>query len=527
MISVIVPAHNAGQSLGKCLKALADQTIPTSLYEVIVVDDGSEDGTGAIAEGLGASVITQPRSWPAAARNAGIELAAGEIVCFTDADCAPKPDWLEEITAPFADPSIIGCKGTYATNQKEIVARFVQLEYEDKYDLLRGQSQIDFIDTYSASYRRDVLLANDGFDQKFPYLEDQELSFRLSARGYKMVFRPEATVYHLHSDTLVGYLRKKFRIGFWKAQVVRRFPERGLKDSHTPQSMKVQMGLMALLYLSILPAIFTRWAVIPLIVLALLFLLTSIPFSLKAWKKDRTIALLASFFMAARASALGLGYSWGVIRPRPGVSGEESTIGGLNYLAKRLMDIAGGLIGLSAAVLLSPFIGLAIKATSPGPMVFRQKRIGQGGRPFTMYKFRSMRAGAQEQLTELVDINELPEPAFKLEDDPRVTPVGHVLRRWSLDELPQFWNVFIGEMSLVGPRPEEAAIVALYNDIQRRRLSVKPGLTGPMQVYGRGDLPLNRRLDLELDYIDNYTVWRDIRIIILTIPALLSGKGAR
>lgn len=503
------------------------QTISSSLYEIIVVDDGSADGTGDVAEEAGARVIRQSRSWPAASRNAGIDSANGEIVCFTDADCAPEPDWLEEITAPFEDPSIVGCKGTYATRQKEIIARFVQLEYEDKYDLLRKQDHIDFIDTYSASYRRDVLIANDGFDRKFPYLEDQELSFRLSARGYKMVFRPEAIVYHLHSDTLTDYLRKKFRIGFWKAQVVRRFPERGIKDSHTPQSMKVQMGLMALLYPTLLSAFITRWAILPLAILTLLFFMTSLPFSHKAWKKDRAIAILASIIMAARATALGLGYGWGVIRPRPGVSGEESTIGGLNYLLKRLMDIAGGLIGLAAAVLLSPIIGLAIKISSPGPVVFRQERIGQGGRPFIIYKFRSMHVGAHDQLADLVNISELPEPVFKLSDDPRVTSVGRILRRWSLDELPQFLNVFVGEMSLVGPRPEEAQIVALYNDVQRRRLSVKPGITGPMQVDGRGDLPLNKRLELELDYIDDYSVWRDVRIIVLTIPAIISGRGAR
>jgi lipopolysaccharide/colanic/teichoic acid biosynthesis glycosyltransferase len=287
------------------------------------------------------------------------------------------------------------------------------------------------------------------------------------------------------------------------------------------------MAMMALIYLLMTSLFVTRWAALPLALLLFLFFVSSLPFSQKAWKKDRVIAVVASPMMAVRATALGLGYGLGVIRPRPGVSGEESTIGGLNYLTKRLMDIAGGLIGLTTAVLLSPFIALAVKISSPGPVIFRQERIGQGGQPFIIYKFRSMSVHAQDELASLVNIEELPEPAFKLEDDPRITPVGRVLRRWSLDELPQFWNVFVGEMSLIGPRPEEAQIVALYNDLQRRRLSVKPGISGPMQVDGRGDLPLNKRLELELDYIDNYSVWRDIQIIALTIPAILSGKGAR
>jgi lipopolysaccharide/colanic/teichoic acid biosynthesis glycosyltransferase/GT2 family glycosyltransferase len=527
MISIVIPAYNAAQTIGDCLDALLNQSIDRSLYEVIVVDDGSTDGTERIAKDRGAEVISQQRSWTAAARNAGVENAGGEIVCFTDADCVPNSDWIEKITSPFQDPEIIGCKGTYATRQKSLVARFVQLEYEDKYDLLNKQENIDFIDTYSAAYRREVLQANNGFDQRFRYVEDQELSFRLAARGYKMVFQPRATVYHLHSGTLVQYMRKKSKIGFWKAQVVRRFPERGIKDSHTPQTMKLQMGLAALLYLSALALVITQWAIYPLVVLALTFLLTTVPFVRKSWRKDRTIGLIAPFMMAARATALGLGYGWGVIRPRAGVSGQESTIGGLNYIVKRLTDIVGGVLGLIAAAVLGPFIAIAIKISSPGSIIFKQERVGQGGQPFTMYKFRSMKAGAQGQLQELVDISELAEPAFKLVDDPRVTRIGRILRRWSLDELPQFWNVLVGDMSLVGPRPEEAKIVALYNDLQRRRLSVKPGITGPMQVDERGDLPLNKRLELELDYIDSYSFWKDLRIIALTFPAIIRGKGAR
>lgn len=526
-ISVIVPAHNAEKTIANCVRALKEQTIPDSLYEIIVVDDGSSDGTARIAEAEGATVIRRERGWPSAARNTGISCAHGELICFTDADCVPASDWLHEISRPFMDREIAGCKGTYRSNQSELVARFVQLEYEDKYDLLAKQEYIDFIDTYSAAYKREILLANDGFDERFPYLEDQELSFRLAARGYRMVFQPQATVYHLHSSTVADYFQKKYRIGFWKAQVVRRFPERGFKDSHTPQVMKVQMALMASIYLALASALVSRWALPIMLILFVFFVATTLPFLRKFWIRDRAVALAAPVMMAIRATALGIGYAWGVLRPKPGVSGQESTIGGWNYLVKRTMDILGALIGLAAAIIASPLIALAIKLTSAGPVLFKQERVGQGGSIFTIYKFRSMNLNAQEQLDDLVDLDSLSEPAFKLRYDPRVTPVGHFLRRWSLDELPQFWNVMVGEMSLVGPRPEEAQIVAMYNDLQRRRLAVKPGMTGPMQVDGRGDLPMNQRLNLELDYIDNYSVWRDVVIIAKTIPALISGRGAR
>ncbi len=138
-----------------------------------------------------------------------------------------------------------------------------------------------------------------------------------------------------------------------------------------------------------------------------------------------------------------------------------------------------------------------------------------------------MQYDAEEALEELLPLEKLEEPVFKLKDDPRRTRVGRFLRRWSLDELPQFWNVFKGDMSLVGPRPEETRIVNYYSDWHRRRLSIKPGLTGPMQVNGRGDLSLDERVQLELDYIENYSLWRDLAIIARTIPAVLRGQGAR
>jgi lipopolysaccharide/colanic/teichoic acid biosynthesis glycosyltransferase/glycosyltransferase involved in cell wall biosynthesis len=526
LASVVVPAYNAGDTISACVHALQQQTIDRARYEVIVVDDGSSDATAGRAAEAGACVVQQPHRKSAAARNTGTRTARAEVVCFTDADCEPRSDWLASLLAGMADPSVAGIKGTYATRQRSLVARFVQLEYEDKYDLLRTKPTIDFIDTYSAAYRRDVLLANDGFDEGFQYVEDQELSFRLAARGYKMVFRPEAVVYHRHSATLASYLRKKFFIAYWKAQVVRRFPERGWRDSHTPQIMKVQMGLMALVLVSLVSLLLTLWSAVPLALLVAAFLLTTVRFTVKAWRKDRNVALVAPLLLAGRALALGFGYVWGTARPQPGVTGTQSTIGGVQYLAKRTVDVFGGLLGVLLMLALAPPIALAIKLDSPGPVFFRQQRIGQAGRPFTIVKFRSMAEGAEEMLAELLVLEELPEPVFKLTADPRRTRVGRFLRRWSLDELPQFWNVLRGDMSLVGPRPEEARIVAYYSDWHRRRLAIKPGVTGPMQVNGRGDLTLDERVRLELDYIDNYSFRRDLILLARTLPAVFHGEGA-
>ena len=193
---------------------------------------------------------------------------------------------------------------------------------------------------------------------------------------------------------------------------------------------------------------------------------------------------------------------------------------------KRVIDIFFSALFLALAAPVLLLSALLIKLDSPGPVFFRQVRVGKDGRRFTMLKLRTMSADAENELDELIDLDALDEPAFKIRDDPRVTRVGAVLRRLSVDEIPQFINVLKGDMSLVGPRPEEEAVVALYDERQRQRLVVKPGLTGPMQVAGRGELGFEERLSLDRDYVDNLTITGDIRILIRTPRAVIRGDGA-
>jgi exopolysaccharide biosynthesis polyprenyl glycosylphosphotransferase len=195
-------------------------------------------------------------------------------------------------------------------------------------------------------------------------------------------------------------------------------------------------------------------------------------------------------------------------------------------LIKRGLDIV---VSGVALVLLAPVFvvaAIAIKLDSRGPVIYSQLRAGLDGRPFLMRKFRTMVRDAEAQLAELVAFDTLAEPMFKLADDPRVTRVGRFLRRWSIDEAPQLFNVLGGSMSLVGPRPEQADLVERYAPEHRFRLSVKPGLTGPMQVYGRGRLRFQERLAVEREYIENLSLGRDLRILVMTIGAVLGGKGA-
>jgi exopolysaccharide biosynthesis polyprenyl glycosylphosphotransferase len=194
---------------------------------------------------------------------------------------------------------------------------------------------------------------------------------------------------------------------------------------------------------------------------------------------------------------------------------------------KRIFDVVVSGLALLVLAPLVAGIAIAIKLETPGPVLFRQRRIGQNGREFWLYKFRSMVADAEAQRAALAEHNEMDGPVFKMTDDPRVTRVGRWLRKTSLDEVPQFWNVLRGEMSVVGPRPPLPGEVKLYQRWQRRRLSVRPGITCTWQVSGRNEVDFSQWMELDLHYIDNWSLWHDLKIVLRTIPAVLLGRGAR
>jgi exopolysaccharide biosynthesis polyprenyl glycosylphosphotransferase len=195
-------------------------------------------------------------------------------------------------------------------------------------------------------------------------------------------------------------------------------------------------------------------------------------------------------------------------------------------LVKRAMDVVGAIALVVFGAPLLGLIALAIRLDSPGPVIFRQTRVGAGGKLFEMYKFRSMREGAEEELEKYYDLNEADGPLFKIRDDPRLTRVGRFLRRTSLDELPNLWNVLRGEMSLVGPRPPLPAEVSRYIEWQKRRLDGRPGMTGLWQVSGRSLLSFDETVLLDVYYIENWSLWLDFKILLRTIPTVFSGEGA-
>ncbi|MBI4317967.1 MAG: sugar transferase [Chloroflexi bacterium] len=210
----------------------------------------------------------------------------------------------------------------------------------------------------------------------------------------------------------------------------------------------------------------------------------------------------------------------------PLVSFKTSALCGWNEVVKRLFEAS--LVG-AAMIALAPLflvVAMAIKLDSPGPAIYRQTRVGRGGKSFQIYKFRSMRPNAEQLLPELMEFNEVAGPLFKLRNDPRVTRVGKLIRRLSIDEFPQLFNVLQGTMCLVGPRPPLPWEVEQYEEWQLRRLEAKPGITGLWQISGRSDLSFSDMVNLDLYYIDNWSLGLDLTILLRTIPTVLSAKGA-
>jgi GT2 family glycosyltransferase len=284
-----------------------------------VVNDGSTDNTVELVERYsGVRLISQPNAGPAAARNHGALEAQGTIILFTDDDCVPMPEWLNAMLRPFKDPEVVGAKGVYRTAQKSLVARFVQIEYEDRYRLMVGLSSIDFIDTYSAAFRRDRFLEMTGYDTSFPTAcaEDIELSYRMSARGWKMQFVPGAIVYHTHPDTLSRYLRKKYKFAFWRVHAVRKNPGKAVKDSHTPQLMKLQLLFPPTLLLAAAFDLVVRPALSASVIVLAVFLISTLPFAWRATRKDPAVGLASPAFLGARAWAQVLGVGCGLIYAR-------------------------------------------------------------------------------------------------------------------------------------------------------------------------------------------------------------------
>jgi exopolysaccharide biosynthesis polyprenyl glycosylphosphotransferase len=769
MISVIIPAYNAEKTLPYTLRALQNQTIPRELFEIIVVDDASTDGTAAVAREFGVRYRLQNKEGPAAARNLGVRIARGDIILFTDSDCIPREDWIEKMVKPFKDPVVAGVMGRYLTRQKEICARFVQLEFEERFRILKNFDKIDLVPSFAAAFRCSVFEEVGGFDAHYPLAnnEDVELSYKIASRGYTMVFLDDAVVYHRHPSTWKKYFGTKFSRAFWRTLVYKKFPGKILKDTYTPQSLKAQIVTSYLVLVSLIAFVFgLGWGITAVAVSAVLFILSCVPFIRRTYSHDPQISLASPLILFPKSIIFGCGIFVGliigserdtifpvilavsdglmsvaavvlgfwvrslifhtslvftkpveyfvpilmifpfvviivfkhmglyrvkvmysklqemiiflkgfavvalvvmagmfiikvnysrlllavvfltalpllgiariilkllhermvmkgvnatrvlivgsgetaqillekthnfpalgyyvvgfvaevgvgkrylgkeilgsvkdilkiveehqideVIIARPNLSREKvldliaqlekvdvgvklvsdlydivtsqtvidgiadipmieirrQRFGWLQNGAKYLMDYTLGTLLLIFSLPFWLAIAVIIKMESRGPVMVRVPRIGRKGRAFQLYKFRTLYRydAAVEKVVR--------------ENDPRVTRFGRILRKTRLDEWPQLLNLMLGQMSLVGPRPEIPEIVAEYKEWQKLRLEVKPGITGLWQIMGRKDLLLHQNLEYDFYYIKNRSLLLDFSILMRTIPAVLFG----
>ena len=311
LVTAVVPAYNAEKHIRQCLDALTRQDYPANRYRIIVVNDGSLDATATIVENEypSVSLLSQENAGPASARNTGAVSTKSDLLLFTDSDCVPRRDWVSRMVSSFTDLSVMAVKGAYRTNQRKLVARFCQVEFEERYEMLKRVDSIDMVDTYSAGYRRALFQELGGFDTRFPTAdsEDTELSYRLSEMGHRMVFNPCAIVTHLdHPASLARYGKVKFGRGYWRMRVYKMYPHKAVKDSYTPQSLKLQV-LTLFLAMAALPL----GGLVPAAVFLALFLLCCLPFIRFAFQRDPLVGVMAFSLLGWRALVIGLGVIWG------------------------------------------------------------------------------------------------------------------------------------------------------------------------------------------------------------------------
>jgi glycosyltransferase involved in cell wall biosynthesis len=310
-ISIVIPARNEGRRIAHCLHSLRNQSIAFDQYEVIVVDDGSDDDTADVARQNGARVIRQSKKGTSAARNRGIADALGNIVLFTDADCIAAPNWVEQLAMPLIHTEIHGTVGRIVTRQTHWLAILIQAELDERYSRMMQHEFIDFINSGNCGFKRSILCAN-RYDESFAWIEDLELSFRLVRSGNRMIFVQHAIVAHEHPQNLWVYLKRKFRYASFASLLYRRYPDKILSDSRTPSYLRWQLMLVALAMGSVPFAIASIKCLLFGFVCIAGAAALSYSFCQRAFRKSHALGLIAPLFALLGNIAFAAGTAKGL-----------------------------------------------------------------------------------------------------------------------------------------------------------------------------------------------------------------------
>jgi exopolysaccharide biosynthesis WecB/TagA/CpsF family protein len=543
-VSAIVVNYNAGESLERAVGSLSG--LSAEECEVIVVDNGSTDGSLSAVE----------RRWPrarivragrnlgfAGGNNLGLRFARGEIVLLFNPDARTDAETVRETVRRFeADPAIGVAGIRLEQSDGELSAARAAIRFFGEMKELCGfgnrprGGRADWVCGAYFAVRREALAAVGSLDERyFMYAEEADFCHRVKRSGWTVASFEDLSCEHeggvcARNAAAEEMTASGSQLALWRE--MSRFLY--LRKNHGVEASWMFAGFFAFQF-----ARFVRRA----------FALTS------SGKRKRAEAI-SSILTAARAWKLTGGgrisppAPWplgdGIVARRPEVEERNlprlARFSGVSTLfssrtvrfaqsvrpvLKRGLDLAASGAGLIVLAPLFAAVAAAIKLESPGPVFFSQERVGRWGRRFRMWKFRSMRSDAEALKKELQEKNEMAGGViFKMKDDPRITRVGRLIRKLSIDELPQLWNVFTGDMSLVGPRPPVPSEVAEYSLDDRLRLDATPGITCIWQVSGRSEIPFDRQVEMDVRYIHERSLWTDLSLLVRTIPAVLSGKGA-
>lgn len=313
-VSIIIPVFNGMNTLPQCLNSIRKQDYPGPL-EVIIVDDGSTDGSGEYAEEQEFKVIQQKNQGPAKARNEGARAATGDFLVFIDVDCLPDTHFTTELIRPLIGTKIVGSQGVFYSDQRNLVARFLQHEISERFKKQQKAQFIDWVATYGACYRKSIFLENGGFNEIYskPSSEDVEFSIRLGKKGYKMIFAPKATCLHLHHVNFFRFLKFKYTRAYWTVWLYKEHTNRFIHDQMTPFIRKLMMLLMLGASVFLFLGIWWRFGFNIGLVFAALLLVATFPLSFKILTDDFLLGITTPFFLITRTICYIFGFSKGLI----------------------------------------------------------------------------------------------------------------------------------------------------------------------------------------------------------------------